>query len=82
MFYQDTLNVARSAAGTAIKTSGSELAKLANSVNYTINGKLYMQTTQDINLTGVDLLTGEHIMVSVWLDEDKAVSITKGTKSL
>lgn len=82
MFNNYTLNIARNGAGLAIKTGGSELAKLANSINYTINGKLYMQTTQDVDLTGVDLLEGEHVVVSVWLGEDKTVSITKGVISL
>lgn len=82
MFFDYTLNIARNGAGLAIKTGGSELAKLANSVNYTINGNLYMQTTQDVDLTGIDLLQGEHVVVSVWIDEAKAVSVTAGKISV
>jgi hypothetical protein len=77
-YYEGTLNIARNAAGLAIKAGGSADANYANSVGYTINGKLYMQTTQDVDLTGIDLLEGEHTIVSVWLDENKAVSVTAG----
>lgn len=78
-FYESTLNIARNGGGLVIKAAKNAAAKFANSVNYTIDGKLYMQTTSDVALTGVDLLEGEHVIVSVWLDEAKAVSITQGT---
>lgn len=82
IFFESALNTAKNGAGLAIKAGGSEVAKYGNSVNYIINGKMYMHTTEDIDLTGVDLLEGEHVMVSVWLDEAKTVSITLGTVSL
>ena len=41
-----------------------------------------MQTTSDVALTGVDLLEGEHVIVSVRLADDKTVSITAGNISM
>ncbi len=82
IFFEHTLNIAKNWAGLAIKASKNAAAKFANSVNYTINGKMYMETTSDIDLTGVDLLEGEHVMVSVWLSTDKTVSITAGNISV
>ena len=81
-FYESTLNIARNGGGLAIKAGKNAAAKFANSVNYTINGKLYMQTTSDVALTGVDLLEGEHVIVSVRLADDKTVSITAGNISM
>lgn len=92
LFFEHEANIARNAAGLAIKTSGSALAKISNETVYTIKGVIYSQLWQDVDITetvtkvaGVttstafELEDGMATILSVYLNKDLSVSVQKGT---
>lgn len=92
MFYNYILNIARKAAGLAIKAGGSAVAKIANVITITIDGDLIPVTAKDIDLTNVtsigsngQLVTSAFILtdqfqtvLTVYADTAGAITLGKG----